>query len=433
MQRPGYERFALISNPFHDLSSEALEEIELYHVCQESDDAFEGLKQEVLERQRKAFLFIVGPLGAGKTQRLRVTEAQARRVGAFAHFMNLGEAPPDPMAAIAATAVAEADHRKLAKVLSSPRWHRELSALAKGKPLNPETAGRSLAEALNALAPAYLLLNDLDALAQPLEDGILQVLLATVSHLQPGVMVAIACPPDHFHDLGARHPALMSRVNRVLELRPLRSEDAHLILAKRLAGRRLVEDLDPVYPFTPESVAELNRAAQGSPRRLLQLSDLVLEQAVRDRAFQVGPDVVHSALARAGPLAAGAQNGQPTPGSGEVVPTAATVMEIPPIPTSKGTRAKRSVSAPLRKKTAAPAEPLLLQPAILVGPDSPPAEPPAAAPTPESDPAFPSPVLGSQPPVAAKQLPPVVAKRSVEDASSRLARLLRPNGHTRTR
>src|ERR1051326_2995283 len=299
MQLPGYERFALLSNPFHDLASESVAEVEAYHVTQEADDAFERMKQEVLERSRKAFVMVVGPLGSGKTQRLRVTAGQAKEVGAFAHYLNLGEAPPDPVAAIAEALLDGANERKLAKGFSPTKWSKDLATIAKGKALNPETAGRTLAEALNALAPAYLLLNDVDALHGEVEARTLQTFLALVSHMGDGTMLAIACQAPHFAELNRRAGPLMSRVNRVLELRGLTDDEAELLLAKRMAGRRLIEDLDPTYPFTKAAIAEVNRAGGGSPRRLLQLADLVLDTAVKERAFQVGPELVLHVLSRA--------------------------------------------------------------------------------------------------------------------------------------
>lgn len=330
MQRPGYERFALVSNPFHDLASESLDEAEVYHVVQEIDEPFERMKQEVLEKARKGFVIVVGPLGSGKTQRLRVTSGQAAAVDAFAHYLNLGEAPPDPVAAIAEGLAEGVKERKLAKGFSPPRWSKDLQALAKGKVLNPETAGRTLAEALNALAPSYLLLNDIDALHGEPEARILQTMLAMVSHIREGVLVAVACQGSHFDDLNRRAGPLMSRVNRVVDLRGLSDNEAELVVAKRMAGRRLIEDLEPTYPFTPAAIAEINRAAEGSPRRLLQLADLVLDAAVKERAFQIGPELVQAVLAKAGPLAQAKPVTGPT--IARPVPAAPGVQPLRPVP-----------------------------------------------------------------------------------------------------
>jgi energy-coupling factor transporter ATP-binding protein EcfA2 len=371
MQRPGYERFALIANPFHDLASESLEEIELFHVHQEADEAIEAIKQEVLEKARKAFVFVVGQLGSGKTQRLRMTASQAEHVGAYSQYLNLGEAPPDPIAAIAQGLVEAVAQRKVAKGFSPPKWSKELQGLAKGKGSNPETAGRTLAEALAALAPSYLLLNDLDALPRDTETAVLHTLLALVSHLQPGVMVLIACQEPHFATLNARAGPLVSRVNRVLQLRGLTDEEAELVLAKRMAGKRLIEDLDPVYPFTRPAVAELNKAAGRSPRRLLQFADLVLDHAVKERAFHVGPDLVQAALARAPALV------EPRPLTPTAVPNQP--LAFVPAPASRPLHPARP-----RRASAVPALPAPSPtPPVLPSPSVPPPAPDAAeAPSP---------------------------------------------------
>lgn len=299
MQRPGYERFALVSNPFHDLASESLQESEVFHVTQDMDEQFERMKQEVLERTRKAFVLISGPLGAGKTHRLRVTEAQAKAADAFALYMHLGEAPPDPLAAMAERIVEGAADRKLGRGLASPAWLRGCKALAAGKSMSPDKAGHALALGLGALAPAYLLLNDLDSLRAPeIRVRFLTAFLALVSQMPAGTMVVVACPDSHVARLQTEAPALFSRLNRSMVLRGLADDEAELVVAKRMAGKRLIDDLDPLYPFTGPAVAALNQASGGSPRRLLQLADLVLDGAVKDRAFQIGPELVQAILAR---------------------------------------------------------------------------------------------------------------------------------------
>src|SRR5688500_594973 len=294
MQRTGYDRFALTSNPFHDLASEGLQETEVFHVAQEADEAFERMKQEVLDGSRKAFVLVSGPLGSGKTQRLRVTLAQAEAAGAFALYLNLAEAPPEPLAAIASGIAEAAAKRKAVKGFAGRRWLRTLKSLAKGKAIAAESAGRRLAEALTALSPAYILLNDLDMLHGPPRERLLQALLGLVSNMPSGVMVCMGCQPGHVDPLTEQDPALASRLNRVVKIRGLPDEDAGRPLAKRLAGKRLIERLDRLSPCRAPAAADINTAAGGSPRRLLQLADLVLDGAVKERAFQIGPGVAAS-------------------------------------------------------------------------------------------------------------------------------------------
>lgn len=354
MQHAGYERFALLSNPFHDLASESLQESEVFHVTQEADDEFERMKQEVLERSRKGFVLISGPLGAGKTQRLRVTEAQARQADGFALYMHLGEAPPDPLAAVAERLVEGAAARKLGRGLSPPAWLRDCKALAAGKPMTPDKAGHTLAQGLGMLAPAYLLLNDLDSLRAPdVRARMLQALLAMVSLMPAGVMVVVACPDAQAARLQAEAPALFSRLNRAMQLRGLGDEEAELVLAKRMAGKRLIDELDPLYPFTAPAVAALNQAAGGSPRRLLQLADLVLDAAVKDRAFQVGPELVQSILAKA------PRSAQPATALAAPLPVPAAVpaqpvraVAVQPLPAASPPPAAKALPPPAPPATA---------------------------------------------------------------------------------
>lgn len=364
MQRTGYERFALFSNPFHDLASESLAETEVFHVTQESDEAFERMKQEVLDGSRKAFVLIAGPLGAGKTQRLRVTRSQAEEVGAFSFYLNMGEAPPDPLAAIAQGVMEGVAARKVARGFVSPRWARVVKAVAKGKRVSPETAGRRLAEALGKLAPAYLLLNDLDALQGPDRAQVLGTLLALVSNMPAGVMVTLACQDTHAAAFQAEHPALASRLNRIVALRGLTDEEAELVVAKRMSGKRLIEDLDPLYPFTPPAVAELNRAAGGSPRRLLQLADLILDGAVKERAFQVGPELTQQILARLPPVGLTLPGTRPVPAQAHARPTPARAVPVParPVPVTP-TRVQAVAAQPVAvQATPVPVQPVPLQP-----------------------------------------------------------------------
>lgn len=351
MRRTGYDRFALPSNPFQDLASESLEEHEVFHVTQEADEDFERMKQDVLDGLSKAFVLLAGPAGAGKTQRLRVTYAQAQQAEAFAVFLNLGESPPEPLAAIASAVVAAVTKRKLARRLGA-RGVARLKSLAKGKAASPETAGRTLAEALGALAPAYVLLNDLDALHGPPRIALLDTLLSAVSNMPVGVMVCMTTQPSHVAQFARENEALASRLNRLVALRGLSNQEAELLLAKRMAGKRLVEDLDPLFPFTAPAIAELNGAAGGAPRRLLQLADIVLDGAVKERAFQVGPELVNAILARAldAPLLA-----QPAAAEPQVPPPGTSAVDPPSGPPPAAASAQPSLAG--SKVAAAPRTP----------------------------------------------------------------------------
>jgi len=76
----------------------------------------------------------------------------------------------------------------------------------------------------------------------------------------------------------------------------LTNEEAGLLLAKKLLAKRVVENLEPLYPFDRASVAFLNGRAAGNPRNLLKLADLALERAVGLRAYRVDESLAEAAL-----------------------------------------------------------------------------------------------------------------------------------------
>jgi len=68
---PSYEVYGLSRNPFIELASEGIEDIESIHVYQEVDMRISSLISDVIGNRSSITLSIVGPLGMGKTQRLK--------------------------------------------------------------------------------------------------------------------------------------------------------------------------------------------------------------------------------------------------------------------------------------------------------------------------------------------------------------------------
>ncbi len=185
------------------------------------------------------------------------------------------------------------------KMLGAPAWLRAVSTIAKtkGNAYDPKEAGRRIGEALNAAAPSFLLLNDLHNLADTQEvDLFAKTLEQVTTVIKPGVLVMVGCYASYLAWLTANEPAFASRVNRVIQLASLTDDEARLVLAKKLLAKRIVEELEPTYPFDREAVVELNRASRGNPRRLFELADTVLEKAVALKAYQVDGDFVRATL-----------------------------------------------------------------------------------------------------------------------------------------
>jgi len=294
-----YERYGLTGNPFRELASENVEDVTLFHVNQETDAALRSIREEVFDRENRAVVAVTGVQGAGKTERLLLTAAEARERKAFCVYFDVTTKTPWLLKGLAAAFQAAAKDAGRMSVLGGPPWLRPLAALARQREgqYDPTEAGRRIGEALNASAPSFLLLNDLHNLVEMQDvDSFVRTIEEITDVIKPGVLVMFGCYASYLAWLCVNHPALGSRINRAMSLSGLSDDEARLVLAKKLLAKRIVEELEPTYPFDRESVAELNRAARGNPRRLLELADVVLERAVATRAYQIDGELARAAL-----------------------------------------------------------------------------------------------------------------------------------------
>jgi hypothetical protein len=294
-----YDRYGLTGNPFRDLASESLSDVELFHVNLDLDRALESIREEVFSKENRAVVALVGLHGAGKTERLLLTNSEAKARKAFAIYYDVTAKSSWVMKGLAETVVKTANLGGFKQLFSAPKWFREVLALSKlkDKGYDPVRAGRALGEALNANAPAVLLLNDLHNLTATKElDSFTKTLQELLDVIKPGVLVMFGVFPAFMLQLAREHPPLMGRINRTIVLPKFNSDEAALMLAKKLLAKRLVEGLDPLYPFDRDAVVKLNLAAYGNPRRVLELADAALEYAASHRAYRIDGEVLRSAL-----------------------------------------------------------------------------------------------------------------------------------------
>jgi hypothetical protein len=299
MPGSSYDRYGLTSNPFRDLSSESLEDVEVFHVNLDVDRTLDAIREEIFAKENRALVGLIGLHGAGKTERLLVAQAEARERKAFCVYFDITTKTAWVTKGLAEAVEKSANLGGFKRIFGAPRWFRDVVAFEKLKDKNydPLKAGRAIAEALNANVPAFLLLNDLHNLATSAELGLFaKVLQEMVDAIKPGVLVMFGCFPNFMLQLATQQPPLASRINRSLILPRLTAEEAALLLAKKLLAKRLVEGLDPLYPFDQEAVLRLNQLAWGNPRRLLELADASIEYAVTHRAYRIDAEVVRSAL-----------------------------------------------------------------------------------------------------------------------------------------
>ena len=312
----------MTGNPFRDLASENLDDVTLFHVNQDVDQSLRTIKDEVLDKENRAVIAIIGELGAGKTERLRVTAAEAKEQHSFCVYFDITERTPGALRGLAQEFRRSAQEAGLVKTFGSPGWLRPVQALEKLKDENydPAEAGQVIARALNETAPAFLLMNDLHNLIDTREvDSFAKVLQEITDTIKPGVLVMFACYTSYLAWLTVNHPALAQRINRKFLLTRFSDDEAALLLAKKLLAKRVVEDLDPTYPFDSDAVSALNAAAHGNPRRLMELADLAIEYALAHRAYRVDAEMVRTLVI-------------PTP---ETTPSGTVPPVLPPIPASE--------------------------------------------------------------------------------------------------
>ncbi len=295
-----YERFGLTGNPFRDLASESQDDLLLQHVSQDVDRTLESIREEVADKENHAVVAILGEIGAGKTERLRVTAAEARERKILTVYVDVPERAESLWAALGRGFRAAAQAAGLVRLFGTPAWYRGVAGLERpGRtPRDPAEVGQALRRALNESAPSVLLLNDLHTLEAPAElSAFARAFEEVTGGIRPGVLVMLSAYEEYFARLRAAEPALASKVNRTFVLRRFRDDEAALLLAKKLLAKRVVEDLDPTYPFDLEAVAVLNAAALGNPRRLLEEADFALEHALARRAYRIEAALAREALA----------------------------------------------------------------------------------------------------------------------------------------
>ncbi len=310
MPSGSYERYGLTGNPFRDLASENVEDIALYHVNQAADATLRTIREEVFDKENRAVVAVTGAQGAGKTERLRVMASEAHERKAFCVYLDVTTKTPWVLQSLSEAFQSAAKDGGLVKRLGAPAWLRSVGALGREKAgqYDPKATGQKIGDALNAAAPAFLLINDLHNLVEmPEVDSFAKTIEVVTDVIKAGVLVMFGCYASYLAWLSVNHPALSSRINRAISLAGLSDDEARLVLAKKLLAKRIVEELEPTYPFDRDAVAELNRAAKGNPRRLLEFADAALEQAVASRAYQIDGELARSSIGRRDGVVVGGQ------------------------------------------------------------------------------------------------------------------------------
>ena len=270
--RNPYARFALLKNPFNSESSD----VSLLHVHQDADDVIDEIFFHTLCENGRALLNIVGPHGIGKTERLLLIQDMAEKERAFSYYTRCSS---DSLSTIEGFI----DHLTR-RWLFMPRALKKLRKIGKKlgkKPIDMKKLAKEIAKALDEIAPCFLLFDDIDLIRDRGE--LLTILQEILERSEKGVMIAIAT--DAMVDKGIR-----------VELEPLTSREAELLLAKRiLAARSVGDDLDPLFPFTGAAVGRIFDDVGGNPGELLEKTKELIDSGVRRRAMIIDEEFVERA------------------------------------------------------------------------------------------------------------------------------------------
>lgn len=292
------ERLGLSSNPFHPdaTARSAL----AWHVEQDADRQLWELQREILHGRGPHMVAVVGGRGAGKSHRLLMAGQRALQAGGFQAIHPVADCRPDALVArLASATLAGCRLGGLDHALSSPRWYRNVVPMTKRGPqqADPASDGPELARALNANAPAFLLIDDLHTLPiSRAADAYVETLLMMREHLDPGVLVVWTCDPQRIEAMVAREPGLLDDDLAPIRLGPLSDGQAQRLVAARLATHRLSDAVDPLFPFRAETVDRMNRAAGGNPHALVRMAELLLEATGRRGAFEIAAEAVDDSL-----------------------------------------------------------------------------------------------------------------------------------------
>ncbi len=294
MEKTGYDRYGLSSNPFRDLSSESLENVDIFHVSQNIDDELSVLKEEIFDKENKAVVAVLGDYGFGKTERLLLAANEAKKNKAFYVIVNMSAETKWSVANVIDQMIKNSGLTFFQRTFSSPKWYRNLLKMKKQvkKRYNPDAIGRVIVEALNANAPSFLLLNDLHNLSHVEDlDNFVRVLHNIADYSNHGVLTMMVSDANYFQNLMSRHPSMNQRINHEIIIPPLSNNEASLMIAKRMLEKRMVDSIEPLYPFTEEAIYVLNKEAKGRPRQLLQITSFVIDLAAQRKIMNIDKEI----------------------------------------------------------------------------------------------------------------------------------------------
>ena len=298
-----YEVYGLSRNPFEQLASEGISDVESIHVYQEVDMRLQMIASEVIGNKSSIALSIVGPLGMGKTQRLKSLAKVVESNGGKAVYVKVDTNDILKLTRDIFYALKPPKSRTNIFLENLSRKLGFIDRLEKMLSSTGEYKSRDIAELLTEQMSRFpycaLLLDELENMQGASEKEKIQffeMLRHFISNMPEGCVVAFASVPEAYEEYTKIFPAFFMRLHYEFKLRPMSLDEAYELVKKRLNRVRIKDTDDPLYPFTEDAIKLIHRLGRGNPRQTLRLLHYVLTEAAKHRFDPIDDFVVTTIL-----------------------------------------------------------------------------------------------------------------------------------------
>ena len=298
-----YEVYGLSRNPFEQLASEGIKDVESIHVYQEIDMRLQMIISEVIGNKSSIALSIVGPLGMGKTQRLKTIAKAIEEHRGKALYVKVDTHDILKLTRDIFYAIKPPKSRTNIFLENLSRKLGFIDRLEKMLSDTQEYKSRDIAELLTEQMSKFpycaILLDELENMQGASEKEKIQffeMLRHFISNMPDGCIVAFACIPEAYEEYTKIFPAFFMRLHYEFKLRPMSLDEAYELVKKRLNRVRIKDTDDPLYPFTEDAIKLIHRLGRGNPRQTLRLLHYVLTEAAKHRFDPIDDFVVTTIL-----------------------------------------------------------------------------------------------------------------------------------------
>lgn len=316
-----YERFGLEKNPFTDLSSEAIRDIEKIHVSQEIDSRIADILSDVIGENSGIALSLVGPLGSGKTQRLKGVHKLIQESGGMSIYQKIDsndiikttldifsyfsdyedeeevQQPLEEVAELGEEAYAEPYQEENLSFFQKIK--RFFSGGPKAAPVveeyedseltranyNSQDIGNQLIDYLGEYKRSALIVDEMENILTASNTDLIlffEFLREFISNMPESSVFIMACTNNAYERIREINPAFVARLHNELFSEPLTDERAIKLVQKRLEYNRRKSIINPLFPFEESAIVLANSMSKGNPRELLKLLHTTLFTATRD-------------------------------------------------------------------------------------------------------------------------------------------------------